>query len=511
MFQPGTFPDVTTAGAPPELHLGTPAGRWVVTTTVLGSAVAMLTATVINVALPDLGRDLGADVADLQWIVNGYMVALASLILIGGSLGDRYGRRLVYMVGVAWFVVASLLCAVAPTAEWLIAFRILQGVGGALLTPGSLAIIQSSFCREDRSAAIGAWSGLTGVAVAVGPLVGGWLVDVAGWRWIFLLPVPIGLFVIWASMRHLPESRDPTAVGALDVTGAVLGTLALAGVTYPIIQVPDRGWTGYSIALGVIGVVAMAAFVRRERTTASPMVPVDIFRSRQFTAANLITFVVYAALGAVFFLVVVHLQVVAGYTALGAGAATIPITALMLVGSSASGRLAQRIGPRIPLTVGPLILGGSMVLMAGIGASDSYVTGVLPAMVVAGIGLTITVAPVTATVLAAADERHSGVASGINNAVARTAQLLAVAALPVIAGLSGDDFQDPDAFAPGFRIAMLVAAGLSVVGGLISTAAIRADVLEDDADEDVEHYYHCGADAPPPVTSGAPESDVTHS
>lgn len=496
---------MSTDQTSPELQLGTPAGRWVVTVTVMGSSIAMLTGTVVNVALPTMGRDLGADVADLQWIVNGYMLALASLILIGGSLGDRYGRRRLYVVGVIWFVAASILCALAPTAGWLIAFRVLQGVGGALLTPGSLAIIQSSFCQADRSAAIGAWSGLTGVAVAVGPLVGGWLVDVAGWRWIFVLPIPIGLFVTWASIRHVPESHDPTAVGDLDVTGAVLGSLALAGVTYPVIQVPDRGWTVYSATLVAIGAAALVAFVRRERTTASPMVPVDIFGSRQFTAANLVTFVVYASLGTVFFLLVVHLQVVVGYTALAAGAASIPITALMLVGSSASGRLAQRIGPRMPLTVGPLVLAAAMVMMTTIDSGDHYLGAILPAMVVAGIGLTITVAPVTATVLAAAEDRHSGVASGINNAVARTAQLLAVAALPVLAGLSGDDFQDADAFASGFRIAMLVAAGLAALGGAVSFAAIRSDVLEA-TDEDVDHYFTCRVEATPELAYGGPES-----
>ena len=481
------------------LRLDTGPGRWVVTTTVLGSSVAMLTGTVVNVALPALGRDLGADVADLQWILNGYMLALASLILIGGSLGDRFGRRRIYLVGVVWFVVASILCATAPSVGWLVAWRVLQGVGGALLTPGSLAIIQAGFRSTDRSAAIGAWSGLTGVAAAVGPMVGGWLVDGVGWRWIFALPVPIGLFVVWAALRHVPESRDPSAAGDLDVAGAVLGSVALAGLTYPIIQVPDRGWTTVSLTLVVAGALALVGFMVRERRTAAPMVPIDIFSSRQFTAANLVTFVVYAALGAVFFLLVVHLQVVVGYTAMEAGAASIPITALMLVGSSAAGRLAQRIGPRLPLTVGPILLAWSMWLMTGIESGDGYWMGVFPSMLIAGVGLTITVAPVTATVLAAAEDRHSGVASGINNAVARTAQLLAVAALPVVAGLSGGDFQDPQAFEPGFDVAMLVAAGLALAGAAISFAMIRSDVLEET--DDVEHHHHCGVEATPEAAS----------
>lgn len=478
-----------------------------VTTTVMGSAVAMLTGTVVNVALPTMGRDLGADVADLQWILNGYMLALASLILIGGSLGDRFGRRRVYVVGVAWFVAASVLCALAPTSGWLVLFRILQGVGGALLTPGSLAIIQASFCKEDRSAAIGAWSGLTGVAAAVGPLVGGWMVDAVGWRWIFAIPIPVGLFVMWASIRHVPESWDPESSGELDVPGAALGSLALAGITYPIIQVPDRGWTVFSVALVAVAVVALVAFVRRERTTAHPMIPIDIFASRQFTAANLVTFVVYAALGTVFFLLVVHLQVVVGYTALQAGAASIPITLLMLVGSSTAGRIAQQIGPRIPLTIGPLVLAGGMVMMTTIDAGDTYLSGILPAMVVAGIGLTITVAPVTATVLAAAADRHTGVASGINNAIARTAQLLAVAALPALAGLSGDDFQVAEAFAPGFRTAMFVAAGLSAAGAGLSFAMIRSDLLEESVEEGAEPYWHCGVESTPQVAYGVPEAE----
>lgn len=486
----------------PELRLADTQGRWVVAATVLGSSVAMLTGTVVNVALPALGRDLDAGVADLQWILNGYLLTLAALILVGGSLGDRFGRRRIYLIGVTWYAAASLLCAVAPTAPLLIAGRVIQGIGSAMLTPGSLAIIQSSFCREDRSTAIGLWSGTTGIAIAIGPLVGGWLIDGLGWRWIFILPIPLAAAVIWASLRHVPETSNPEADNTLDLVGSGLAVLALGGLTYPMVQVPQSGWTLPVIAIGLVGAVSAVGFALWERSSAHPMVPTDIFSSRQFSAANLVTFAVYAALGGVFFMLIVHLQVVVGYSALAAGAAPIPIMALMLAGSPASGRLAQRIGPRIPLTVGPALLALGMLLMTRIEAGSGYWTVIFPAMVVFGIGLTITVAPVTATVLAAAADRYSGVASGINNAVSRTAQLIAVAALPALAGLAGDDYRDPELFGSAFRVAMLISAGLSAAGAVLAWTMIRSDVLDDEP-VDVEHFRHCGVDAAPEVVRAA--------
>ncbi len=453
-------------------------GRWVLAVTVLGSGVAFLEATVVNVALPEIGRDLDASTAGLQWVLNGYLLTLASLILLGGSLGDRLGRRRMFNLGVVWFTAASVLCALAPNVETLVAARVLQGVGGALLTPGSLAIIEATFHREDRARAIGAWSGLGGVAAAIGPLVGGYLVDSVSWRAIFLLNIPLGAFVVVMAKRHVPESKDPGATGRLDYPGAALAALGLAGITFALVQAGGASSGGLVGAAGALGVAALAAFLWVERHSPNPMIPLDIFSSKQFTAANLVTFAVYAALGGVFFLLVAFLQISLGYSAIAAGSASLPVTVLMLLFSARAGALAQRIGARIPLTAGPLIIAAGMLLMTRIEPGDSYLTGVLPSILVYGVGLTLVVAPVTATVLAAADASHAGVASGINNAVARVAGLLAVAVLPLIAGLTGEDFYDPQAMSEGFRIAMVATAALAALGGVVAWFTISADVLD---------------------------------
>jgi len=454
------------------------AGRWVLAVAVLGSGMAFLDGTVVNVALPDIGRDLGASTSALQWVLNGYLLTLASLILLGGSMGDRYGRRRIFVLGVLLFTGASLLCAIAPTSGLLVVARLLQGIGGALLTPGSLAMIESSFRPADRARAIGAWSGLGGVATALGPLLGGYLVEAVSWRAIFLINLPIGLLVAALATRHVPETRDPTASGRLDYRGATLVGLGLAGTTYALIEGPNKGMTGAVLLAGVGGVAALVAFLLVERTSSNPMMPLGIFASRQFSAANLVTFAVYAALGGVFFLLVSFLQISLGYSPIAAGAASLPVTALMLLFSARAGALAQRIGARIPLTVGPLVIAAGLLLMTRIEPGDSYVSSVLPAVIVFGSGLTLVVAPVTATVLAAADARHSGIASGINNAVSRVAGLLAVAVLPLIAGLTGDAFYSPSAMTDGFHTGMLACAGLSVVGGVLAWLTISDDVLE---------------------------------
>ena len=419
------------------------AGRWVLVVAVLGSGLAFLDGTVVNVALPDIGRDLGASTSALQWILNGYLLTLASLILLGGSLGDRYGRRRIFALGVGLFTFASLLCAIAPNAEMLVAARLLQGIGGALLTPGSLAMIESSFRPADRARAIGAWSGLGGVAAALGPLLGGYLVQAVSWRAIFLINLPLGLFVMVMATRHVPETRDPTASGHLDFAGAILGGAGSRRNDLRSDRGPGQGVFPLILLAGVGGVAALVAFVLAERRSPNPMMPLGMFSSRQFTAANLVTFVVYAALGGVFFLLVAFLQISLGYSPIAAGAASLPVTALMLLLSARSGALAQRIGARIPLTVGPLVIALGLLLMTRIDPGDSYVSSVLPAVIVFGLGLTLVVAPVTATVLAAADERHAGIASGINNAVSRVGGLLAVAVLPLIAGLTGDKLLRP--------------------------------------------------------------------
>ena len=464
--------------AQPPLRFGTKAGKWVIAVTVLGSGIAFLEATVVNVAVPAIGRDLGADGGDIQWILNGYLLTLAALILLGGSLADRLGRRRVFCIGVIWFTGASALCALAPSPEFLIAARLLQGVGGALLTPGSLAIIESSFAREDRARAIGAWSGLSGVAAAIGPLLGGYLVDAVSWRWIFLINLPLGAFVVAMALRHVPESRDPAAHGRLDYPGALLAALGLASVTFALIGASEGRKPAVVAASAVAGVAILAAFLLTERRSRHPMMPPAIFSSRQFTAANLVTFCVYAALGGVFFLLVAFLQISIGYSAIAAGSAALPVTALLFFLSSRAGALATRIGPRIPLTVGPIGVAAGMLLMTRMDPGDSYVTDLLPGVVLYGLGLALVVAPVTATVLAAADARHAGVASGINNAVARVAGLIAVAVLPLVAGLSGEAFYDPQAMEDGFTIAMIVAAAVALAGGIIAAFMIDSEVLD---------------------------------
>lgn len=466
------------------MSLDSAAGRWVVGVAVLGSGMAFLDSTVVNVALPEIGRDLEASTGALQWVLNGYLLTLASLILLGGSLGDRYGRRRIFVWGAGLFAAASLLCTVAPTVEALAGARVLQGIAGALLTPGSLAMIEASFRSEDRARAIGAWSGLAGVATAFGPLLGGWLVDAVSWRAIFLINLPIGLFVASTAGRHVPETRDAGAGGRLDLEGAALATVGLATLTYALIA-------GSAVA-GAGGFAALAGFGWVEARSPSPMLPLGIFSSRQFAAANLVTFVVYAALAGTFFLLVAFLQVTLGYSPVASGAASLPVTALMLLLSPRSGALAQRIGPRLPLTVGPLVIAAAMLLMTTIDPGDAYVTAVLPAVVLFGLGLTLVVAPVTSTVLAAADSRHAGVASGVSNAVSRVGGLLAVAILPALAGLTGDRFYDPAAMADGFATAMRACAALAGAGGLLAWATIR-----NPAPTSADTHYSCAVAGTP--------------
>ncbi|WP_369378001.1 MFS transporter [Streptomyces sp. cg36] len=457
-----------------SVRMGTAAGRWVLLTTVLGSGMAMLDSTVVNVALPRIGADLDADMAVLQWTVNAYMLTLAGLILLGGALGDRYGRRKVFVFGVVWFAAGSLLCGIAPDAGVLIAARALQGIGGALLTPGSLALIQAGFHPDDRARAVGVWSGLGGVGAAVGPFLGGWLVDGPGWRWVFLLNVPLAAVCVPVALRHVPESRDERVhTGRFDATGAALGAAALALVTYALIEAPGQGASPLVLGTAALGAVLGAAFVRLERRLADPMLPPDIFASRQFTAVNLVTLCVYAAFGGFFFLAALQLQVVAGYSALGAGAALLPTTALMLLLSARSGELGERIGPRIPLTVGPLLCAAGMLLMLRVGVGASYVRDVLPAVVVLGLGMVTLVAPLTATVLASVDAGRAGLASGINNAAARAAGLVAVAALPLVAGMSPDAYRSAAEFGSTFRRAMPVCAGVLVVGAVVAFVTVR--------------------------------------
>jgi EmrB/QacA subfamily drug resistance transporter len=474
-------------------------GRWVLTATVLGSGVAFLDSTVVNVALPHIGEDLDTGVGGLQWVLNGYLLAVSSLILLGGSLGDRFGRKRTFQLAIVVFAAGSLLCAVAPTAPLLVLARVVQGVGAALLTPGSLAILEASFRPEDRSRAIGAWSGLSGVASAFGPFLGGWLVDAASWRWIFLINLPLSLFVVAVAARHVPESLDPDASRQVDGLGAALIALALGGLSWGLIAAGDDGWGAASVWASLIaGAVALVAFVVVERRSTHPMVPTTIFASAQFRAANLVTATVYAALGGVFFLLVVQLQNVLGYSAVEAGAATFPITILMLALSARSGALAARIGPRLQMTAGPLLVAVGTLLMIRIDAGSTYVADVLPGVLVTGLGLAATVAPLTATALSAVEDRHAGVASGVNTTVARAAQLAAVAALPLAAGITGEAYLDPGAFSDGFRTAMVITAALAALGGLVAAAGIRNPRRAPEAPvEPAPTGWFCGAEGPP--------------
>jgi EmrB/QacA subfamily drug resistance transporter len=459
---------------PPDMRIGTARGRWIVAAAVLGSGVAFLDGTVVNAALPAISRDLHADLGDLQWVLTGYLLTLGSLLVLGGSLGDRYGRRKIFVIGLVGFAATSLVCAIAPDTGSLIAARCAQGVTAALLVPNSLAMVSASFATLDRGRAIGAWSGLGGIATAIGPFLGGYLIDSVSWRWVFVINLPLSAAAIAIALRHVPESRDEHAGAHLDFVGSALLTVGLAGVVYALIEGPGGEWTTLTVGVGVVGVVALAAFLVVESRIANPMVPLNVFRSEQFSGANAVTFAVYAALGTVTFLLVVHLQTDLGYSALEAGASLLPITACMVLFSARAGALAQRIGPRWPMTIGPIVVALGMALLGRVDPGTTYWETVFPALIVLGLGLSLTVAPLTATVLGAVDDSHAGIASAINNSVARIAGLLAVAVLPAAAGLTaaqGLDLED------GFSRAMYIAAVLAAVGGVLAFFTIRRAVF----------------------------------
>lgn len=435
-----------------------------VAATVAASGMALLDMTIVNIALPAIDDDLDAGTAGLTWTANAYTLTLSALILLGGSLGDRLGRRRIFLVGVTWFAAASLLCGIAPSIELLVAARGLQGIGGALLTPGSLAILQASFRSADRSRAIGIWSGFGATAAVIGPLVGGWLLDVASWRWVFLVNLPVAGVVLLLA-RHIPETKDADAPQRSDVIGVVWAAIGLGGLTY--------GLTTGSLPSTLIGALCLIAFVLHEGRTTRPMMPLDVFRSRSFSATNFVTFLVYAALGGMTLWLVVTLQVVAGVSPMQAGFALLPLTACMLLLSPLAGSVSERFGPTMPMTIGPLIMAGSVVALTRVDAQTAYLVDVIVPTLVFGIGLATMVTPLTATALAAVPDHRAGIASGVNNAVARVGGLLAIAALPVVTGIGPDGFDDATTLRPAFVIAMWVCAGLLAAGGVVSAALVR--------------------------------------
>nr|WP_300046455.1 MFS transporter [uncultured Nocardioides sp.] len=472
--------------------------------TVLGSGLAGIDATVVSVALPSIGRSFDASFAELQWVVTAYVLTLAAFILVGGALGDRFGRRRVFVGGVVWFAVASLLCALAPTPGLLVAGRALQGVGAALFVPGSLAIIQSSVTPADRARAVGAWSGLGGVASAAGPFVGGWLVNEFAWNWIFLVNVPLTGVVVWATLHHVPETCDASAPRSLDWAGGVLGAAALAGLSYALIAAGASGSAGYATGAAALGVVAAVAFVVVERRSSHPMLPFRLFSSPQFTATNIVTFIIYGAFGVVFLLVVVELQVVSGYGPVAAGASLLPVTGLMLLLSPQSGKVSARIGPRLQMSVGPLVCAVGLLLMLRIGVDAPFVTVVLPGILVFGLGLSVLVAPLTSSALDSVPADHAGLASGVNNAVARTGGLVAVAAIPALVGLTGRVYESPVAFDAGFDKALWTCVVLLTIGGVVAAVTIDNPVRTSATQPRRVHLRHCTIAAPPPVVQTGP-------
>ncbi len=495
------------------------AKRWTVVGMILASGVVFLDGTVVNVALPAIDRSLTAGLSGLQWVIDGYTLSLAALLLLGGSLGDRYGRRLVMIVGLIGFGAASALCGVALSIGWLIAARVVQGVAGALLVPASLAVITAVFTdAEERGQAIGAWTGWSGIVTVAGPFLGGWLVDALSWRWVFFINLPLIVVAVVLLLRHVPETRDAEAAKRLDWVGAALAVLGLAGTTFALIEGPGRGWRNPLVLVALIGgLIAIGVFLVVESRLAHPMVPLRFFLVRNFAGANLATLGVYFALSGAIFLVIIYVQNVLGYSALAAGLCLLPMSLMMLALASRFGKLAGRYGPRFFMTAGPLVVGVGLALFLRLDPASGYWSVLFPAIVVLGLGLCITVAPLTTTVMNAVPAHNAGIASAINNVASRIAGLLAVAGLgivvavtfssalaerthalalaPAVAARVAEATHDPsarpaadlppeaagaitDAYTTAFHRAMLWSALIAMSGGVVSAGVIRNPIRE---------------------------------
>jgi EmrB/QacA subfamily drug resistance transporter len=449
---------------------------------VLGSGAVFLESSVVNVALPAIARDFHIGVVGLQWVINGYLLTLSALMLLGGALGDRFGRPRVFAIGCVAFALASGGCALAPGLVSLVGLRAIQGAAGALLVPNSLAMLDTAFAGEERGAAIGQWAAWSAVSTAAGPFAGGWLVDALSWRWVFSAVILFAVAAAVIVVRHIASgvvkqsARSSTRSERIDYLGAALGTLALAGIVGALMAGPAEKFSSWRVlAAGVGGVLCMGAFIAVERRVSNPILPLSIFRSRQFSGVNAATFLVYGALSGLFFLLMPQLQSNLKYSALLAGAALTPVNVIMLVVSPISGRASARIGARVLMTVGALIAAAGMLLFARVQPGASYLGTILPATIVFGIGLSILVAPLTSAVLNAVKESDTGIASGINNAVARMAGLIATAALPLAAGLGGAAKLEGAAYAAGYARAMIISAGLCAAGAVVAFATVRKE------------------------------------